>query len=60
MDHRRILDLLERVLLLELRIRIPLGVLMADPRNLREIFVSSAVPISHVSLLRLGELQLQR
>lgn len=49
MDHGRVRDLLESVLLLKLSVRISLGVLMADSRNLCEILSFGAVPGNLVS-----------
>lgn len=43
MDHRRLDDLLQSVLLPELGVRVTLGVLVANTGNLREILRTSAV-----------------
>ena len=53
-DHRGLLNLLQRILLLELRIRVPLTVLVADPRNLCEI-ASFGTLLLHVLFAGVGE-----
>lgn len=43
MDHGRLLNLFESVLLPELSVRVPLRMLVTDPRDLREVFSPCAV-----------------
>jgi hypothetical protein len=42
-DHRRLLNLFESIFLLELSVRVPLRMLMTDPRDLREVLSSGSV-----------------
>jgi len=50
MDHGSVEDLLKTIRPSKLSVRIPLRVLMADPGDFGEVFVSCAIPVLDVSI----------